>query len=214
MIEVELKFALPVGDVTLLQNKLQALPLVQSFAPVINDDIYYDTVNLDCFRQAVFVRMRNHQHLEVKFHEHADPMHMHASERMFPLDADPSRIQGLNNLLARFVPHWQEAQTIEQAITLNSLVTFVHIQNSRIHYRYQDFSLCLDRIEGLGDFFEVETLCKNETDIASSIEKIQTFMTFLAYSHLHLVKVGYVELWLKLHRPQVYMLGKYQEEGN
>jgi len=214
MIEIEMKFAVSAGEVALLQNKILALPFVRPFEPVTNDDVYYDTANFDCFRQAVFVRIRNHQHLEVKFHDHTDPMHEHASERVFPLDADASLMWGMNSLLARFLPRWQEAQTIEQGIALNGLTKFVQIQNHRTRYRYQDVTLCIDRVEGLGDFFEIEILCTKEIDIALSIDKLQAFVAFLAFSHLNLVKIGYVELWLKLHCPQVYLLGKYQEDGN
>jgi len=68
-------------------------------------------------------------------------------------------------------------------------------------------------VEGLGDFFEVETHCEEEIKIGQAIAKLQDFVASLAFSALRPVKVGYVELWLRSHLPQVYRLGKYQEEG-
>jgi hypothetical protein len=68
-------------------------------------------------------------------------------------------------------------------------------------------------VEELGDFFEVEIHCEEETKIEQAIKKLQDFVASLAFPALRPVEVGYVELWLRLHLPQVYQLGKYQEEG-
>jgi adenylate cyclase class IV len=76
VIEVELKFGFPADARMLLQTKLDAM-LAQPLGQADNVDTYYDTASFDCLQQAVFVRIRNHKHLEIKYHEHADPAHMH-----------------------------------------------------------------------------------------------------------------------------------------
>src|SRR5579872_7579470 len=77
MIEVELKFEFPSIARTLLMEKIEALPSVRRLGQINNSDIYYDTANFDCLRQAVFIRIRNRARLEVKFHDYADPAHTH-----------------------------------------------------------------------------------------------------------------------------------------
>jgi len=212
MIEVELKFEIPSDARTLLETKLDAI-LAQPLGQVDNVDTYYDTAGFDCFQQAVFVRIRNHKHLEIKYHEYADPAHMHATERVFPLESGPFLVKEMNNQCSHFIPRWQEASTIEEAICINGLTEFVRIEKQRTQYAYENLTLCVDSVEGLGDFFEVETHCEEETKIGQAIAKLQDFVTSLAFPALRPVEVGYVELWLRSHLPQVYRLGKYQEEG-
>jgi adenylate cyclase, class 2 len=212
MIEVELKFAIPADAQILLQTKLAAL-LTQPLGQVKSVDSYYDTASFHCLQQAVFIRIRNQKHLEIKYHEHADPAHMHATERVFPLNAGPLLVKEMNILCARFIPEWQEAGTIEEAMCINGLTAFVCIEKRRTEYAYEDLILCIDSVEGLGDFFEVETRCEEETGIGQAIAKLQAFVASLAVSALHPVSVGYVELWLRLHLPQVYQLGRYQQES-
>ncbi len=210
MIEVELKFEVPAGSRPLLQTKIDALcasPLEQ----IENVDTYYDTACFACLQQAVFIRIRNHMYLELKYHEHADPAHMHSTERAFPLELAPTQMQEVNLLCSRFIPTWRQAGTIEEAIHTNGLAQFVHIENRRTRYVYGDLVLCIDSVEGLGDFFEVETHCKEAAKIEAAIARLQGFIASLALPSLRRVKVGYVELWLRLHLPQVYQLGTFQE---
>lgn len=213
MIEVELKFKFPSDARPLLQTKLEALE-AQPLGQARNVDSYYDTVNFDCLQQAVFVRIRNHKHLEIKYHEHADPFHMHATERVFPLESGPLLVREMNIQCSRFIPWWQQAETIQEAIRLNGLREFVRIDKQRTQYTYEHMILCIDSVEELGDFFEVETHCKDETEIEQTIANLQDFVAGLAFPALHPVEVGYVELWLRLHLPQIYQLGKYQERGS
>lgn len=70
-----------------------------------------------------------------------------------------------------------------------------------------DMLLCVDHVEGLGDFLEVEIQCEEETDTSQALSRLQYFIADLALQPL---PVGYVELWLRLHHPQIYQQGKYQ----
>ncbi len=212
MIEVELKFEIPSGARTLLLAKLDAL-LAQPLGEVDEADIYYDTASFDCLQQAVFVRIRNQTCLEIKYHEHADPAHMHSTERVFPLNSGPLLMKELNVRCSHFIPEWQEAVTIAEAIHRNGLTEFACIEKQRTRYAYGNLILCVDSVERLGDFFEVEIHCEEEAKIGQAIAKLQDFVASLAFPGLCPVEVGYVELWLRLHLPQVYQLGRYREEG-
>jgi len=213
MIEVELKFEIVPRSRTLLQAKLAAMPLVRWPGRIENADTYYDTANFDCLQQAVFLRIRNRAHLEIKFHEQADPAHTHSTERVFPLDAAPPLVKEMNVLCSRFVTGWLEAETVEEAIRANTLLEFAHIQNRRTQYMYEDLVLSVDRVKGLGDFFEIETHCEEAAETELRIAKLQRFASALAFPSLQPVWVGYVELWLRRHLPQAYQLGKYRVEN-
>jgi adenylate cyclase class IV len=211
MIEVELKFAVPGYLRSSLQARLAALPSLQQFAPKENVDTYYDTADFTCLQQAVFFRIRNQAHLEIKYHELADPTHMHASEHVFPLSAEPSGMREFNTFCSRFIPYWHEAATIEAALATNGLTPFVHIEKQRALSVYEQFHLCLDHVAGLGTFLEVETLCTQD-EIEQAQTQLQAFVSSLDFPALQPVKIGYVELWLRSHLPHVYHLGTYQTE--
>lgn len=213
MIEVELKFEIVPRSRALLQAKLAAMPLVRWLGRIENADTYYDTANFDCLRQAVFMRIRNRAHLEIKFHEQPDAAHTHSTERIFPLDAAPLLVEEMNVLCSRFITGWLEAETVEEAIRANALLEFAHIQNHRTSYAYENLVLCVDRVKGLGDFFEIETHCEEGTETEQGIAGLQRFVSTLAFPSLRPVWVGYVELWLRRYLPHVYQLGKYRVEN-
>ncbi|GAC1360648.1 MAG: hypothetical protein PVS3B1_22100 [Ktedonobacteraceae bacterium] len=213
MIEVELKFALPGQSRLLLQQKLAALPALQRIAPVENVDTYYDTTDFVCFQQAVFLRIRDHARLEIKYHEQADPAHLHTTERVFPLTADSSAMHDLNALCSRFIPGWMQANNVEDALAGNQLTAFVRVEKLRTRYVGEELTLYLDQVSDLGDFFEVEVLCMEETEVVQAQARLQDFVASLGLPVLWPVKIGYVELWLRAHLPHIYLLGKYQNEA-
>ena len=208
MIEVELKFEFPSIARTLLMEKIEALPSVRRLGQINNSDIYYDTANFDCLRQAVFIRIRNRARLEVKFHDYADPAHTHSVERSFPLQAEPSQMKEMNMLCSRFMPAWREVNSVEEAIRLNGLQELVHIANRRTQFAHENLVLCLDDVAGLGDFFEIETACEEEPEVERALAGLHRFVSDLALPNLRPVETGYVEQWLRLHRSPVYQLRK------
>lgn len=211
MIEVELKFAVPSGSEVPLQAALEALPQVCRFEESESTDMYYDTATYDAFRRAIFIRIRNRSVLELKFHEQDDPDHLYSTERVFPLNADTQQIQELNALCVRLLPVWHKAETLDVLFQANDLRLFVPVEKHRTRYAYQDITFCLDRVIGLGTFLEVETLCETHAEIEQADTRLLSIVSQLACPDLHPVRIGYVELWLRQHLPQVYTLGKYQD---
>lgn len=210
MIEVELKFEVSPQDRAQLEAKLDRLPGVRRRGQIVNDDRYFDTADLACLQQAVFMRIRNHEQFEVKFHDQADPAHTHSTERTFPLKAEPSLMREINALCARFIPGWHAAETIEEAMRDNGLVEYAQIVNRRTQYAYDAMSLSVDEVEGLGNFFEVETACEEGAEVEQSLARLRAFVADLAFPDLRPVWTGYVEQWLQRYRPQIAYLTKEQ----
>ncbi|MBO0791328.1 MAG: CYTH domain-containing protein [Ktedonobacteraceae bacterium] len=220
MIEVELKFRIAQDGQKALMRVLDALPMREPPGKRILADTYYDTCDFACLRRAIFVRTRNRSHLQIKYHEQLDPEHRHCIERVFPWFADLSQVRAFNELCARLLPSWREGATIEEALSANGLRKFVRISNQRIQYAHEQMKLCVDHVEGLGDFLEVETMCQEEHQVEQAQKDLHDFVARLALPALQPVQVGYVELWLRMHRPRVYELGRYRlvederEQGN
>ena len=208
MIEVELKFALLPTSWQQLQKRIEPIHLT---GKTKNDDIYYDTAQFDLLRQAVFVRVRNHTHLEFKFNEEAAPAHIQCAERLFPL-ASEQQMDEINLLFAQFLPQWHSAPTMHDLFHNRGLIELVHIENQRTQYQYNEITLCVDCVNGLGNFVEMEMQCEEESETQQAEAYLQRFAESLTEDlEMRQVRIGYVELWLQKHRPQVYRLGKYQE---
>lgn len=204
MIEVELKFAITADSHARLERYLAT---VECARRLHNSDIYYDTPSFDLLSQAVFVRVRNQQRLEFKFNEQAAPAHLFCTERAFSLAAGPGQVVEMNKLFAGFLPRWQAADTVGEALHRNGLIELARIENQRAEYRNENLVLCVDNVEGLGDFLEIETQCEEESGTRQAIEQVQAFAAGLEARQVH---IGYVELWLQKHRPRAYRQGKYQ----
>ncbi len=214
MIEVELKFEIAPHGWKQLQDKLDAMPGMHRSGQSEGLDSYYDTSSFDCLQQAVFLRIRNHTSLQIKFHEDADPAHIHSTERAFPLHSDSLAMKEMNTLCACFVPEWREACTVKDAFQTNGFLEFARIKKLRTQYLYSDMIICIDRVEGLGDFLEIETQCEEGMETEEVVISLQRFVADLAFPALQPVSIGYVELWLRKYLPQTYRLGKYQAENH
>jgi len=203
MIEVELKFALPQQARTKLQAMLQSAEFI---GIIHNVDIYYDTAAFDLLKQAVFVRIRNGSALQIKFNEAIEKVHGQVTERTFPLSSYLDHTEEMNNLFRKFLPAWDAATSFDEAIRINKLVELVQINNKREAYVSQGIHISLDHVEALGDFVEIEADYEEGSDTSNAVD---TLSSFIADLNLQRVKTGYVELWLRIHNPDAYNLGKY-----
>ncbi len=214
MIEVELKFQLPPQVQKHLREQVDFLPSVRLISSTEQVDHYYDTTNFTCLQQAVFLRVRNQTQLEIKYHEFADPLHTHASEQVFPLLAEPTQVAALNDLCARFIPGWQNAGSVQEALARNGLVEFARISKQRRQYSYKHIFLFLDQVDALGNFLELESFCEEEQEVKHTEAELRAVLSDFFLPWLRPISIGYVELWLQRYLPQVYRLGKYQELHN
>lgn len=206
MIEVELKFELAPDSRSRLEEYLATMRLARRLH---NSDTYYDTPAFELLSQAVFVRVRNRQRLEFKFNEQAAREHIQCTERAFSLAPQARQLEEMNSLFSGFLPCWRVAGTVSDALRQNDLVELARIENRRVEYTYENLLVCVDQVEGLGDFLEIEVQCEEGSETNQAIAQVQAFATGIAARQVH---IGYVELWLQKHHPRAYRQGKYQEE--
>ena len=205
MIEVEMKLALTPDALPRIEQLLAKTQLLRSMR---NFDIYYDTPEYGLLRQAVFVRVRNNWSLEFKFNEQASVERMQIVERAFSLRPEPNKLHEMNTLFSRFIPCWQAVDSVEEAPGRNGLVPLARIENKRAQYVWDNLLLSVDRVQGLGNFLEIEMQCEEGSDTRRAEEKVQRLAADFASRPIH---IGYVELWLQKHNPRAYRYGKYQQ---
>ncbi|HEY7419689.1 MAG TPA: CYTH domain-containing protein, partial [Ktedonobacteraceae bacterium] len=167
-------------------------------------DVYYDTLDYDllCHQQCVFVRLREGRLLQFKFDLNSEQQ-CACIEREFPLQGDvPEKAQAL---FQTFLPEWQPAPTWEQAMTANQLVELARIEKRRSIYIDGPLIISIDRVEGLGDFVEIERNCReqNDADIQAARAQVHTFLQEIGGIPL---KAGYFEMWLYRHNQSAYQL--------
>ena len=204
MIEVELKCKLSPESSSVLDEKLRTM---EFHGKVENSDIYYDTSTFDLLRQAFFVRVRNNHQLQFKFNVEGSIAHVQSTERAFLLPLDQISAQEMNSLFVRFLPGWTTAFSLEMIINKNGLVELVRIQNTREVYSSDDMHLSIDHVKGLGDFLEIEIHNEEDANTGEALAKLQKFASDIK---LEPINIGYVEMWLRVHNPQAYQLGKYR----
>lgn len=206
LVEAELKCRLTTEVQYTLHERLQTMQLKGA---VHNLDRYYDTPSWDLLRRAVFVRIRNQQHLEFKFNERAEQRHVQCTERSFPLEPDDEQCAKMNELCATFLPDWHYAPDVETAIASNNLIELARIDNRRTIYTSGSLEVCIDSVAGLGDFLELEIRCPAGPVADEALATLQALATDLKAEH---IPVGYVELWLRKRNPAAYRVGKYHLE--
>jgi adenylate cyclase, class 2 len=205
VIEVELKCELFPAAQRKLREKLQFM----TFHGVVQSlDKYYDTIKFDLLQQAVFVRVRNNSQLQFKYNESHDVAHVQSLERVFPLPPETAQqVEEMNALFTRFIPPWHAESDFEVARVSNGLVELAHIGNRREVYMSDDMQISIDQVEDLGDFLEVELQCEEESDTSKALAELHSFISGLGVQP---IEIGYVEMWLRVHNPQAYQLGKYR----
>lgn len=178
---------------------------------VINDDRYVDTPTATFYEQAVFVRVRTTEagsQLQLKFDEpESDKRHLICTERAFDLTEGvlPAAAQALFQL---FLPTWSTSGDWQDACARNQLQELVHIRNTRHLYHLETLTICLDHVEDLGIFVEVEALCEDgaEQEIQTARQAVQAFVAEIGGAPL---TAGYVELMLQQSKPEIYQKGQY-----
>jgi adenylate cyclase, class 2 len=194
----------------LVQERLRAyLRGREPDAIVVNDDRYYDTPEARLYEQAVFARVRTNgarRTLQFKFDEPgSDKQHIICTERAFVL-SDAPLPEGVHAVFAHFLPTWQPASSWDEVCTRNHLEEFTHIFNTRHLYHLDHLTLCLDHVQDVGLFVEVEVMCEEGADTKAARTRVSQFVETIGGVPL---SAGYVELALQRNKPDIYARGQY-----
>lgn len=176
---------------------------------MVNDDRYYDTPEATLYEQAVFARVRANgttRTLQFKFDEPgSDQQHIRCTERAFPLSEEPLP-DGVHALFAHFLPAWKPASSWSAVCVANHLGELTRICNTRHLYHLEQMTLCLDHVEEVGLFVEVEVLCEEGEDTQQARARVRQFVERIGGIPL---SAGYVELALQRNKPAIYARGRY-----
>ena len=89
---------------------------------------------------------------------------------------------------------------VSEMLTLLGYKKFVAINKKRTISKYNNFLLCIDEVEHLGNFLEVELLIEKEEKKATALEQIHNFLNELGISKSDICHTRYhIMLYNKIH---------------
>lgn len=207
-IEIELKFEILQPDE--VNAFVKKLSLVGEKRIV---DVYLDTQDGGLFKRGIFVRLRNHKTLDIKFNKEdiykttqEDLAHTHCDEvsKLLPLSA--ADLSSINETLQYLGLAAMSSPSIDEFKQHNHLVESVIIDKQRRTYKAADFHIDIDIVKDLGGYLEIEYMTNEKADRERIIKRMHDYLRGL---HLHYVDTGYNELYWRKHNFAVYLQGKY-----
>ncbi len=210
MFEVEQKF---------LDRAGKFKRFLKAYSPISRKhalDIYYDfPQEWTLFRKGAFLRCRvesGKTALEFKF-DTAEisngNSHDVCIEKVFKPSDFPGKTRSLvETSKALGLQCSKDVKSIEEFLKMNSLEPFVRIDKHREEYRIGEFRIALDEVEDLGNFVEIEIVEESKERVKQAIRKISEFSSRF---DLEIIRMGYVELYLKKFLPEVYELGRFKD---
>lgn len=207
MIEFELKYRLAGGE--------RRFP-AEAEKTVCQTDIYYDTADGFLLRRGNFLRVREGKRVEFKLFA-GDMSHTYCAETGFSVSEANAGNPAFAALAVR-LGLAAEGRDLDAFLAANGMTELARIAKRRTEYRMGNLILSHDVVEDVGEFLEAECRFDDAAGIDAEYEKarmdkrLRTRGILLAEDTP--VTVGYVELYLKAHRPKLYAAGLYLEPSD
>ncbi len=176
-------------------------------------DIYYDSPDGKLFKQGIFIRLRDNSTIDFKFNkddflsDRPEGEHTSCSELSFLYPLKTSEFSKFCEILKFLKLEVLNECNFEAFMEKNKIEKSITILKNRKKFKKDQMVVCIDEIEGLGTFIEIEALVDNDLEIHKTKEIIDSFLT----PDLDFVRLttGYVALSWKEKNFEVYKAGKY-----
>jgi len=152
------------------------------------------------FENGIFVRIRNQTVFEIKYNADLnDFSHMSCEEYNFDWPLSTNNAELVAEFLSQFIPNMNalDPSDVMGSFGLQELVT---IRKTRKTYAEEGLRVFIDDVEGLGTFVEIEAI---------EAGKFRAIAEFCETVGLHHIPTGYVELYLRQHKFDLYQRGRY-----
>lgn len=164
-------------------------------------DVYYDTPEATLFLNGVYLRIRNRQRLDLKYRwDVTDLSHQACHEDTFPLPLQEKHAVKVSTFLSRFINPVQEQDLFRRF----GVERFVVITKFRETYRGKGLELVIDTIPDLGEFVEIKAKADAHSAVIQEVNSLR----------LAPLPVGYVELYLRKNRRELYERGRHKLTGD
>jgi adenylate cyclase class 2 len=172
---MEIEVKAKVADLSAIRARIVALGCTFT-DPVVQDDTGYvrNVGSMDAFLgNDVFLRIR-----------------VQSDGRVMYTAKKPSRFAGDGLAKTEHEVTVSSAEELTRILELSGFVRAVHVRKSRQTAHYNQYEICLDEIEGLGSFIEVEVIGE-EVDADSVQQDMRAFLQTLGIRAEDQVRKGY-----------------------
>lgn len=179
VLEVEVKVKVEIDSI---EGKLSSLGYTRG-TTVYEYDTYFDGKNLDMRAADKALRIRKHQDVET-------------GKTKYVLNFKGPKID--DTTMTREETQF-EVPSLEQAqLVLNGLDFFAagYVEKTRIHYKKDDITCCLDKVTGLGDFLEIEIMA-DAASYDDAVSRINDLLVSLDLSMENTVRHSYLSMLQK-----------------
>ena len=94
----------------------------------------------------------------------------------------------------------EDFATMYSLLTSLCYVPVFTVSKTRTELSKDGVTLCLDRVENLGDFIELEALTEDENKKEETVEKLLSLLDNLNVSREHLTRKSYLEMLVSKSR--------------
>lgn len=166
-------------------------------------DIYYDNIDYDLLHTGIFIRQRG-KRIDIKYLISQED-HCVCNEYNVDLDCFHQGNRELLDILAKLNLKFS-GTNFESFLEENNLCILLKIDKTRKKFKEGNVTVCLDEVQGLGRFIEIESTFPELKDIQTAKSALQEIVKQKVefQGEYHEEHTGYVELYLKGNNPAAY----------
>lgn len=183
MLEAELKASLAGMSAEPVLDRALALGFVPE-EQVRETDIYFNGIGRDFRRTDEALRLRNVRRLPDGGGESL-------------LTYKGPKLDQVSNARTEYETAAADGEAAKKLLEALGFRPFAVVEKIRRTYRLEDVKLCLDEVEGLGSFLELEILAPSEDCRAAAVERLLALLDGLGVSRDRLSRRSYLELLVR-----------------
>ncbi|MGN0355953.1 MAG: class IV adenylate cyclase [Muricoprocola sp.] len=178
MIEVEVK--LPVSDWKIIEDKLQQFGF-EAGDLVEERDVYFTSDVYD-FKQAdKALRIRKTKNIRT------------GKIQAF-LTYKGTRMDEISMTREELETEVEDGDVGERILKSIGFREVSPVRKLRRYYFLNELTVCVDQVDGLGDFLEAEIIVSSETERESALQKIQDFLEKMGHSMEETTRISYLSM--------------------
>lgn len=181
MIEVEIKAS--VDDHSRIADNLTSLGFKKN-KTVIETDIYFNGNNRDFRHTDEALRLRSAKNAE------------DGTELSF-ITYKGSKLDNISQTRKEYEVPIEKSDIMYDIFSLLGYQPMISVSKTRQYYSRNGIAACLDKVEGLGSFIELEILEKTENSFGDSVSKLLSLLSELGVPETALTRKSYLELLLE-----------------
>lgn len=185
-VEVEIKLKIREGGMVSLQNALKSQGFVTGDT-VIESDLYYTSSHHDFIRLDEALRVRTIETLRNGTVESVSSVLTYKGPK---LDQRSMARKELETSIG-------DATVCDEILRSIGFSPVPPVRKKRQHFLKEDVTACIDSVDGLGDYLELEIIVPSESQRETALKRIEALLIFLGYSMSDTTRISYLSMLMQ-----------------